>query len=161
MPAIHPILGHLPFLRGVMASLPKNASIQTVLTDIVSNYSNGVCYLDLWPFSRKLIIVASPLASAEVELLNLSKSRDINKEIDKMTGGGNLITMDGDIWKRWRGIFNPGFSAGYMLKLAPTIADEVKIFRDLLFDQEKKGGTFSLERMTLRLTLDIVACVVQ
>ena len=69
MPAIHPILGHLPFLRGVMASLPKNASIQTVLTDIVSNYSNGVCYLDLWPFARKLIIVASPLIVTPVATL--------------------------------------------------------------------------------------------
>jgi cytochrome P450 len=68
--------------------------------------------------------------------------------------------MHGATWKRWRSLFNSGFSAGYMIRLTGAIADEVEVFCTLLRERVKKSEVFQLEEMTLRLTMDTIGSVV-
>lgn len=49
-----------------------------------------------------------------------------------ITGGPNLISMNGDEWKYWRSLFNPGFSTGAMLDNVPHVVDSVLVFRERL-----------------------------
>lgn len=67
--------------------------------------------------------------------------------------------MGGPTWKKWRALFNPGFSAGYMMGLSPAIADEVAVFCSLLRDRVREGQVFQLEDLTLKLTLDVIGSV--
>ncbi|KAK7720998.1 hypothetical protein SLS64_001291 [Diaporthe eres] len=128
-------------------------------------FPGGVYYLHLWPFSQTLLIVADAHMATQVEGLGLGKGDNLVKPIETITGGPSLLTMEGATWKRWRRLFSTGFSAGYLVSLAPTIADEVATFRDLLIKKchGAPGGrseAFQLEEMTVRMTFDVIGRVV-
>lgn len=94
-----------------------------------------------------------------MQALELEKPSILCEPLNTLTGGPSLITMQGPIWKKWRTLFNPGFSAGYMMGLAPLIADEVSIFCGLLRERVKRGEMFQLEDLTLKLTIDVIGSV--
>ncbi|KAL2292716.1 hypothetical protein FJTKL_07807 [Diaporthe vaccinii] len=128
-------------------------------------FPGGVYYLHLWPFSQTLLIVADANMATQVEGLGLGKGDNLVKPIETITGGPSLMTMDGATWKRWRRLFSTGFSAGYLVSLAPTIADEVATFRDLLIKKcheapDGRSEVFQMEEMTVRMTFDVIGRVV-
>ena len=61
--------------------------------------------------------------------------------MEPLTGEYDLVSMEDQMWKRWRQIFNPGFSATHVATLSPIIM-EVKIFRGILREHAKKGNLF-------------------
>ncbi|KAI1404871.1 cytochrome P450 [Hypoxylon fuscum] len=94
-----------------------------------------------------------------VEAAFLDKPTAMCSTLEVINGGPSLMTMHESTWKQWRGLFNPGFAAGYMTGLAPAIADEVAVFCKLLRDLARKGDMFQLEEYTLRLTFDVISRV--
>lgn len=70
------------------------------------------------------------------------------------------MTLEGAAWKRWRGIFNPGFSANHISTLIPGMVEEVEIFKSLLGKHARNGDMFYLEEASLSLTIDIIGRVV-
>lgn len=67
--------------------------------------------------------------------------------------------MNGQEWKYWRSLFNPGFAPQYLLDQVPGVVDSVLIFCDKL--QERAGtGMFCLEDIATRMTVDIIMKVV-
>ncbi|KAI1363664.1 cytochrome P450 monooxygenase [Xylaria arbuscula] len=159
MPPYHPIAGHLIALKEHAQSLPRNTTIHVVIQRMAKEYPNGILYLNLWPFNKTMIIVASPVAAAQVEAAFLDKPPEMCNTLEVINGGASLMTMHGDTWKKWRGLLNPGFAAGYMTGLAPAIAEEVAAFCALLTQLSKKGEIFQLEEYTLRLTFDVISRV--
>ncbi|KAF2119242.1 AflN/verA/monooxygenase [Lophiotrema nucula] len=159
MPKHHPIFGHLAALKESIQGLPRDCTMHVVIKNISKRFPNGVFYMDLWPFSRTLMVITSHTAATQVENAFLDKPASVTAPLEILTAGPSLITMHGGAWKKWRGLFNPGFSAGYMIGLAPAIADEVAVFCRLLQDQAKQSSTFQLEEYTLRLTFDIITHV--
>lgn len=105
------------------------------------------------------MVVTTPSAAAQVQAFELEKPSLLCAPLDTLTGGPSLITMRGPTWKKWRTLFNPGFSAGYMMGLTPAIADEVAVFCDLLRERVRQGEVFQLEDLTLRLTIDVIGSV--
>ena len=105
------------------------------------------------------MVVTTPSAAAQVQSFDLDKPSALCVPLDTLTGGPSLITMRGTTWKKWRNLFNPGFSAGYMMGLAPAIADEVAVFCGVLRERVRHGNVFPLEDLTLRLTLDVIGAV--
>lgn len=166
MPDVHPIFGHLPFVKRMAAALPADTIMHNVVWRIARDlFPGGAYYLHLWPFSQTLLIVADAHMATQVEGLNLGKGDNLVKPIETITGGPSLLTMEGQTWKRWRRLFSTGFSAGYLVSLAPIIADEVATFRDLLIKkcEETPGGrseVFQMEEMTVRMTFDVIGRVV-
>ncbi|KAI2622415.1 hypothetical protein GGR54DRAFT_638750 [Hypoxylon sp. NC1633] len=79
----------------------------------------------------------------------------INNYMDTINGEPSLMSMRGTVWKKWRGIFNPGFAADYIGGLAQAIAEEAVVFCKLLEALAKKE-LFQLEENTLRLTFDVI-----
>ncbi|KAK7740893.1 hypothetical protein SLS53_004956 [Cytospora paraplurivora] len=128
-------------------------------------FSGRIFYLHLWPFSRTLLVVADAYAASQVEDLGLGKGDNIVKPISTITGGPSLLTMEGSEWKRWRRLFSTGFCAGYLIGLAPAIADEMAVFRDLLIKKcrnapDGRSEVFPKEEMTVRVTFDFIGRVV-
>ncbi|MCJ1422456.1 hypothetical protein MMC29_000336 [Sticta canariensis] len=76
-----------------------------------------------------------------------------------LSGKHDLVTMEGQLWKTWRTIFNPGFSANHLMTLVPTILEDVSIFYGILRGHAEKGDLFSLEEATLSVTLDVIGRV--
>lgn len=164
MPDFHPVFGHLIFLKKVAATLPQNTVMHSVMWKIArGHFPNGLYYLHLWPFSATILIVCNAHAASQVEHLNLGKPQSVVGPIDTISGGPSLLTQEGSEWKRWRRLFSKGFSAGHLLSLAPSIAEEMAVFRDLLIDKCQENGRsnmFQMEEMTVRMTFDVIARVV-
>ncbi|KAL8848214.1 MAG: hypothetical protein Q9221_006732 [Calogaya cf. arnoldii] len=88
------------------------------------------------------------------------KAKTLRTFPQPMTGREDLLNLDGDSWKRWRRIFNPGFSATHVSSLIPGIVEEAEVFKNALMEHATKGGLFYLESLTLDLTIDIIGRVV-
>ncbi|KAI1815771.1 cytochrome P450 [Poronia punctata] len=157
MPDYHPVAGHLVALREATQSVPRDAVIHVVIQNMAKRFPKGVFYLNLWPFNKTMIVVANPFVASQVEAANLDKPHEMCDTLEVINGGPSLMSMHGATWKKWRGIFNPGFAAGYITGLAPAFAEETAVFCNLLQDRAKKGSMFQLEEHTLRLTFDIIA----
>lgn len=66
--------------------------------------------------------------------------------------------MNGGEWKRWRTLFNPGFSAQHVAKLTPGIVQSAETFCEIL--RERTGrGVFRLESVTTRFTMEVISKV--
>ena len=159
MPKHHPVFGHFIALKQSIQSLPRNTVMHVVVRRMADSFPSGVFYLNLWPFSDPLMVVANPYVASQVEAAFLDKPANISATLEVINGGPSLMTLHGSTWKEWRALFNPGFAAGYMIGLAPVIADEVAVFCKLLQDRAKQDELFPLEEHTLRLTFDIIARV--
>lgn len=162
MPRFSFLAGHFLVLGKVMRLLPSDSIIHNIMWYISKDYPKGIFYISLWPFSGTVMVISDADAAAQLESLPLAKGADIINPLEQITGGRSLLTMDGDEWKRWRRLFNPSFSPGYMMGLAPAIADEVAVFRQKLFDRCSEGlsEVFQLEDLTLRMTFDVIGSVV-
>jgi len=159
MPKHHPLFGHFIVLKENIQALPRNATMHEVVRRIAKQFQNGAVYLNLWPFSCPIIVVTTPFIASQVETSHLDKPASICYPMEIISGGPSLMTMHGNTWKKWRSLFSPGFAAGYMIGLAPLIADEVKVFCESLQERAQSGEMFQLEEYTLRLTFDIIARV--
>ena len=90
----------------------------------------------------------------------LPKDKGLRSFLRPLTGKEDLVTLEGAAWKRWRGIFNPGFSANHISTMIPEMIEEVQIFRNILQRHARNDDTFYLEDTTLNLTIDIIGRVV-
>lgn len=159
MPEFKLLAGHFLALKGILMHLPTNTTMHTTMHHLSKRFPSGIFYINLWPFSGNLLVITTPSGAAQVQALELEKPSILCEPLNTLTGGPSLITMQGPTWKKWRTLFNPGFSAGYMMGLAPLIADEVSIFCDLLRERVRRGEMFQLEDLTLKLTIDVIGSV--
>lgn len=159
MPPHHPLLGHLPILAKVMKDLPPYAAGGYIATAIRQRYPDlrTAIYLDIWPFSRPLLAVMNPDMMYQLTQANqIPKHSGLRTFLAPLTGKEDLVTMEGQNWKRWRGIFNPGFSGSHISTLVPGMVEKVQVFREKLAEKAAAGELFQFEKLTLSLTIDII-----
>ncbi|KAL9605832.1 MAG: hypothetical protein Q9179_000980 [Wetmoreana sp. 5 TL-2023] len=73
--------------------------------------------------------------------------------------GLDIVTMEGVLWKTWRGIFNPGFSAGHLMTLTSSIIEETHRFCKILQEHSLDGAVFKMKAFTDNLTMDVIGKV--
>jgi cytochrome P450 len=159
MPEFKLIAGHFLALKKTLAQLPAKTTFHTVMMQLSKSFPAGIFYINLWPYSGTLMVVTTPSAAIQVQNFDLEKPSMLREPLDNLTGGPSLLTMGGTTWKKWRTLFNPGFSPGYLIGLAPAIADEVAILCSLLRERARQGKVFQLEDLTLKLTVDVIGSV--
>lgn len=163
MPPHHPIFGHILLMASIVKKLPRDAYGHYLAHQIQLQFPHldSFLYLDTWPFSSPLLLVISPHAFSQFtqESQTLLKHPGIRQFLRPLAGKHNLVSMEGSLWKTWRNIFNPGFSASHLTTIVPEIMEEVLVFRDILRGHAGKGDIFSLEEATLNLTLDVIGRV--
>ena len=74
----------------------------------------------------------------------------------RITGGYELFTMEGPMWKYWRSAFAHGFSSSHIMAVIPELIEEALVFRDILREKAKEGVRFTLESMTANLAADLL-----
>lgn len=156
MPTYHAVFGHFIVLKEYIQALPRNSTMHVVVQCMARKFPGGVFYLNLWPFNSTIMVVADPFVASQVEAAFLDKPAGQCSTLEVINGGPSLMTMHGATWKKWRGLFNQGFAAGYIIGLAPAMAEEVAVFCALLGERAKQDQVFQLEEYTLRLTFDII-----
>lgn len=156
MPPHHPLFGHLLVANQIMSKLPPDAHPQYLPGQIRRAYPNvgPVFYLDMWPFSLPLLVVASPSAAYQLtQVHDQPKAQGQRNYMRPFTGNNDLVTLEGPEWKYWRNVFNPGFSSGHVMKLVPGIVEDVSNFCDVLQKHTSEQDMFSLEEVTVDLTI--------
>ena len=162
MPPHSYFLGHIPIVFRMTSGLPKDAhshylpdQLRRTYPDLGPNY-----YLDLFPFAPSMFIVSSPDTVYQVtQDHSLQKFPSLRKFLLPLTDGLDLVTLEGQAWKHWRRIFNPGFNASHLMTLVPMIVKETETFVTILRDHEKAGGMIRLKQLTDNLTMDIIGRV--
>ncbi|KAF9699896.1 hypothetical protein EKO04_002457 [Ascochyta lentis] len=163
MPPHNILLGHLGLAASVQKTLPSDAHGHYLADQIRQRYPDlgPTFYLDLWPFSDPMLVVTDPDVIAQFCAPDhlLPKHPGVKTFMYPITGGYDLNCLDGETWKFWRKLFNPGFSAGHMQSLVPTIVEEVAIFRKDLFRRAQEGEVFPFEGHALSLAIDVIGRV--
>lgn len=146
MPPHHPLFGHVKLITRIIRRLPSHAHGHYLADQVRPLYPNlgPAFYLDAWPFGPRFLIVTSPdMIHQFTHDRYLPKHKGMRRFLAPLTGSQDLVSMEGQSWKEWRVIFNPGFSADHIMSLVPTMVDEVTIFRDILREHAKKRICFS------------------
>jgi cytochrome P450 len=163
MPPHHPIFGHILLTAKIIRKLPKDAHGHYIADQIRRQfpYLDSFFYLDSWPFSPPVLVVISPHAMSQFtqENVTLQKHKLMRQFLRPLTGKHDLVSMEGQLWKKWRTIFNPGFSATHLATMVPGIMEDVLVFRDILRQRAEQGNIFSLEETTLNVTFDVIGRV--
>ncbi|WQF84792.1 Putative cytochrome P450 [Colletotrichum destructivum] len=159
MPPHHPILGHLGLMLSIMASLPRDVMPTVALADQVRRrypHLDKAFYLDMWPFTGPMLMVISPdlMRQATQGEAPLPKVGFLKNYMKPISGGHDLVSMEGEEWKRWRDVFRPAF--GRATELVPNIVENISVFRDQLVGRAKsQNGVFQLHHSSLMLAMDM------
>ncbi|KAM0191812.1 hypothetical protein ACHAPC_002124 [Botrytis cinerea] len=148
MPPHHWLLGHIPLSASIIGNLPPYAHGVYVGDQIRQRYPHldSAFYLDNWPLAAPILIVLKPDMMYQLTQANqIPKDKSIRAFLKPLTGESDLATLEGDTWKYWRGMFNPGFSAGHVSSLVPGMIEEIKIFKYLLRKNAESGKMMFLE----------------
>lgn len=118
-------------------------------------------YIDTWPFGPQMLVVASTRGLYQItQEHSLPKYHAMKQFLKPITGGLDIVTMEGDLWKTWRGIFNPGFSASHLVNLTGNVVEETERFCELLEERSRDRKMFRMKELTDYLTMDIIGRVV-
>ena len=163
MPPYNPVLGHLLFCYRMSSKLPRDAH-PGYLPDIIRRELpdlGPVYYIDTWPFGPQILVVASPNSLYQItQEHSLPKYHALKGFLRPITGGPDIVTMEGQTWKTWRGIFNPGFSTGHLMTLTSGIVKETETFCDILQSHLQNQTRFTMKELTDNLAMDVIGRVV-
>ena len=163
MPPYNPVFGHLLFAYKIASKLPKDAH-PNYLPDMIRRAIpdlGPVYYIDTWPFGPQMLVVASPNSLYQVTQKHpLPKYHAMKAFLQPITGGLDIVTMEGQTWRTWRGIFNPGFSAGHLMTLTSGIVEETAKFCGILQTHLQDQKVFRMKDLTDFLALDVIGRVV-
>lgn len=118
----------------------------------------NIWYADLWPLSSPMMVIQS--YEAAVESNNMAKHHRMGDGLDHIVGKQSMISINGTTWKRWRQIFNPGFSSAHLMSIVPIVLEDMLTFVDILEEHAQKREVFRLEEAATRLTVDVIGRVV-
>ena len=117
--------------------------------------------MDNWPLSDPMCVVADPAVAWQItHKHSLPKHPTLATFLKPLLGPKTLISMEGQEWKHWRSLFNPGFSTSHLMSLVEGMIDDCMIFCEVLSKHAEKGEMFQMEEAATRLTIDIIARVV-
>ena len=154
------VWGHLLQLRSLQSRLPSDGHVTNVLSQLAEKFSDSdsMYYIDTWPFSPPIMVLSSPnTAFQAVQQQSLRKPPFLTQIFYPVTGGPDLIFMNGEQWKTSRSLFNPGFNPAYLVSQVPAIVEEVVTFTKILRDHYGQGQMFQLDPVTLNMTLDVIS----
>lgn len=127
-----------------------------------NEYNLGpVFFLDTWPAFPPMMVIQDPAVAQQVTVQHsLPKHESVKSILETLSGRENLVAMEGMEWKKWRSVFNPGFSAAHLMTLVPGIVDDALIFANILDQHASKGDVFRLDDALMNLTIDVIGKVV-
>ena len=145
-----------------MASLPKNVHPHIMMHELRLKYKLPcIFYIDTWPFGHPICVIVDPDVAYQVTVqTSLPKHAAVEESIWPLAGTKNIVSMEGAEHKRWRTIFNPGFSNAHLMTLVDGIVDDAVLFAEILGKHADEGDIFSLEEAATRMTMDIIGRVV-
>lgn len=146
-------------VKEIMADLPPDVNPQYIPIAIKRRYPlvGNVFYFDNWPFIAPILVTASPSTAKQItQEHSLPKFPALRNFFGPIAGKYDLVTMEGPLWKKWRGVFNSGFGAAYLTTLVPEIIEQALVFCEILEERAASGAMFQLKPLTDNFTVDVI-----
>ncbi|CAO2657275.1 Nn.00g034010.m01.CDS01 [Neocucurbitaria sp. VM-36] len=142
--------------------LPQRAHPHLLMASIMREYDlPSIFYLDTRPIAGALVmIVADPEAAREISESGLPKHPTLVEAVEPVAGKRNILTTEGALWKKWRSVFNPGFSIQQVVSQVPVIVECAEAFINILDGHASADRVFRLEEETTKVTIDVIGRVV-
>jgi cytochrome P450 len=159
MPKWSPLLGHLEILPKLLKELPTDADQSYPFVRLSHDFtdSDGLFYMDLWPFFQPILVISSPnLAFQACQEYDLPKPEVLKPFFAPIAGGPTLFETNGPEWKRSRSLFNPAFSANAILDLTASIVQEAEVYVEILREHVKSNDLFCLDGLTCWYMMDVI-----
>ena len=131
MPPYHPIFGHWELVAGIISKVPTNVYGHVLPYQIKLKLSSlgPIFYIETWPYGLSMLVIIAPDQAYQItQAHSLPKFRTLADHMRPVTGGHDVISIEGKEWRTWRNISNPGFKIGHLMKLVPEMVKEVSIF---------------------------------
>ena len=163
MPPHHWLFGHLLLVTKILSKVPPDAHpsylpglLRRAFPDV-----GPIFYLDMWPVTGPILVVSSPTVAYQFTQEHPQpKAGELRRWIKPLAENQDLVSLEGQAWKFWRNVYNPGFSASHLITLVPQIANEVSTFCEILRKKARDGAIFPLEELTVNLTMDTIGRVI-
>ncbi|KZL74652.1 cytochrome p450 monooxygenase [Colletotrichum tofieldiae] len=159
MPPHDFMLGHLGLAAKIAKTLPSDFHGHYLAGEIRRAFPSlpAVFYLDLWPTGPPLMVMTTSHSQARVTAHEpqLPKHEGVLGFLKPLIGSHGLVTMEGDEWRYWRGVFNPGFNAAHLATLVPGLVENTLVLHEILQERAAEGEFFSLFETMSRLTMDM------
>lgn len=124
----HPIFGHLLLAKSILSKFLQDVHPPYLPLLIRRPFPEvgSVFYHDVWPIINPILAVSSPSAASQfTQEHSLPKSAELRRFLKPITQNKDLVSLEGQLWKLWRSIYNPGFSASHLISMVPCIVNEV------------------------------------
>ncbi|KAI5919079.1 cytochrome P450 [Camillea tinctor] len=127
----------------------------------ISAFADLICHQPMPPWN----LLFGHLAAIMLAIQACSQEYDLKKRpmlhgfFNPLAGGEDRFTMNGAEWKRSRSLFNPGFSANYLLRQTSHIVDEAEVYVDILREHAREGDLFHLDDLTCYYLMDVLGAV--
>lgn len=146
----------------LLSKLPRGIHAQALLYYLRREYNlPPIWYIDTFPFGSNMCVIMDADAAQQITVQkSLPKHEFIANIIWPIAGRNSLVSIEGSEHKRWRNIFNPGFSSAHLMTLVDGIVDDAVVFLDILDKHAKSRKMFYLENATTNVTVDIIGRVV-
>ncbi|SMR54016.1 unnamed protein product [Zymoseptoria tritici ST99CH_3D1] len=156
------LFGSLLSVGKVMVTRPSNAAPQTLLPAIRDYYDlPDVYYFDPWPMGPPVMAISNLKLYQEFVIKHSIPKHPLVAEFMENFGGqSNLVSSEGATWKRWRSVFNPGFSNSHIMSQVSSIVDVAQTFCEIMNDHAKNNTIFRMETATTKLTVDVIGKIV-
>jgi sterigmatocystin biosynthesis cytochrome P450 monooxygenase len=159
----HPIFGSLAALQETMTKLPPDVNPQYMPIAIRRRfpYVGNVFCFDGWPFLAPVLVTGSPSTAKQItQEHSLPKFPTVRTFFRPISGKYDLVTMEGPLWKKWRGVFSQGFGSAYLTTLMPEIIEEGLTFCEVLKEKAASSTIFQLKPLTDNFTVDVIGKIV-
>jgi hypothetical protein len=160
MPPWNPLFGHLLTIDNAYKtySLPADIQMPDVLSPIAKDFddeSDSLFYLDLWPFTRAMVMVSSPNYAQQAELI-VDRPDTLLWSMHALTGGPSIFTSNGSEWKDVKDLLLPGFNANYIYSntMIHTV-DQAEVLVRILIEKARTKEIFQLDPVVLKYMMDI------
>jgi cytochrome P450 len=133
-----------------------------MVTQLIEEYDlPPVFYIDARPASPVVtMVIADPEVAREVCESGLPKHPQLRSVLEPLAGPANIITLEGQLWKKWRSIFNPGFSIQQIVSQVPTIVECTDKLINILDGHVASNQVFRMEEETTKITIDVIGRLV-
>jgi len=120
----------------------------------------GFYYMDNWPLGLSSLMITDPEIAQQVTVLtSYDKHPELMRLTKPLSGDSNMVSANGEAWKKWRRIFNPGFAVGHLMGMVPNILDDAEIYVKALGTFADSGAVFRLEETVARFAIDVIGRV--
>ena len=162
MPPYSFFWGHLRVFGELLTELPPNIHPHTFVHYLQKKYNlPDVFYLDTWPVGQQICAIVDPETAQQPTVQrSLPKHETLDGAIHPITGYNSIVTLEGQEHKRWRSIFNPGFSTAHLISLVPGIVEDCELFASILAKNIETKDIFQLEEVATKVTIDVIGRVV-